>query len=55
MSENKSRVLDRRSSRGSVGYVADQAHMIHDFGEFSGSAPSALWRQELPDAGGFTD
>ena len=36
------------------GYV-DQAHMIHDFGEFSGSAPSALWRQELPDAGGFTD
>ena len=36
------------------GYV-DQAHMIHDFWEFSGSAPSALWRQELPDAGGFTD
>jgi AraC-like DNA-binding protein len=36
------------------GYV-DQAHMIHDFREFSGSAPSALWRQELPDAGGFVD
>jgi len=36
------------------GYV-DQAHMIHDFHEFSGSAPSALWRQELPDAGGFID
>jgi AraC-like DNA-binding protein len=36
------------------GYV-DQAHMIHDFQEFSGSAPSALWRQGLPDAGGFVD
>ncbi len=36
------------------GYV-DQAHMIHDFQEFSGAAPSALWRQELPDAGGFAD
>ena len=36
------------------GYV-DQAHMIHDFQEFSGRAPSALWRQELPDAGGFVD
>ena len=36
------------------GYV-DQAHMIHDFQEFSGSAPSALWRQRLPDAGGFVD
>jgi AraC-like DNA-binding protein len=36
------------------GYV-DQAHMIHDFREFSGSAPAALWRQELPDAGGFVD
>ena len=36
------------------GYV-DQAHMIHDFQEFSGSAPSALWRHELPDAGGFVD
>jgi AraC-like DNA-binding protein len=36
------------------GYV-DQAHMIHDFREFSGSAPSALWGRELPDAGGFVD
>jgi len=36
------------------GYV-DQAHMIHDFQEFSGSAPSTLWRRELPDAGGFVD
>lgn len=36
------------------GYV-DQAHMIHDFQEFSGSSPSALWRQELPDAGGVVD
>ncbi len=36
------------------GYV-DQAHMIHEFQEFSGSAPSALWRHELPDAGGFVD
>jgi AraC-like DNA-binding protein len=36
------------------GYV-DQAHMIHDFQEFSGSSPSALWRQRLPDAGGFVD
>jgi AraC-like DNA-binding protein len=36
------------------GYV-DQAHMIRDFQEFSGSAPSALWRQHLPDAGGFVD
>ena len=36
------------------GYV-DQAHMIQDFQEFSGSAPSALWRHELPDAGGFGD
>ena len=26
------------------GYV-DQAHMIHDFQDFSGSAPSTLWRQ----------
>lgn len=33
----------------------DQAHMIHDFQEFSGSAPSALWRRELSDAGGFVD
>ena len=36
------------------GYV-DQAHMIHDFQEFSGRPPSALWRHELPDAGGFVD
>jgi AraC-like DNA-binding protein len=36
------------------GYV-DQAHMIHDFQEFSGSSPSALWRRHLPDAGGFVD
>jgi AraC-like DNA-binding protein len=36
------------------GYV-DQAHMIRDFQEFSGSAPSALWRRGLPDAGGFVD
>jgi AraC-like DNA-binding protein len=36
------------------GYV-DQAHMIHDFQEFSGSAPSTLRRRELPDAGGFVD
>jgi AraC-like DNA-binding protein len=36
------------------GYV-DQAHMIHDFQEFSGSSPSALSRQELPDAAGFVD
>jgi AraC-like DNA-binding protein len=35
------------------GYV-DQAHMVHDFKEFSGSAPSALWRRRLP-AGGFVD
>jgi len=33
----------------------DQAHMIHDFQEFSGSPPSSLWRQELPDAASFTD
>ena len=36
------------------GYV-DQAHMVHEFREFAGSPPSALWRQELPDAGGFID
>ena len=36
------------------GYV-DQAHMIRDIQEFSGSAPSTLWRQSLPDAGGFVD
>jgi AraC-like DNA-binding protein len=36
------------------GYV-DQAHMIHDFQEFAGGAPAALWRRELPDAGGFVD
>jgi AraC-like DNA-binding protein len=36
------------------GYV-DQAHMIHDFQEFSGSSPSALWRQQLPSAASFVD
>ena len=36
------------------GYV-DQAHMVHEFREFAGSPPSAPWRQELPDAGGFID
>jgi hypothetical protein len=29
--------------------------MIHDFQEFAGSTPVALWRRELPDAGGFVD
>jgi AraC-like DNA-binding protein len=36
------------------GYV-DQAHMIHDFQEFSGNSPAALRRHELPDAGGVMD
>ena len=36
------------------GYV-DQAHMIHDFQEFSGCSPSALWRQQLPATAGFVD
>jgi AraC-like DNA-binding protein len=36
------------------GYV-DQAHMIHEFQEFSGSAPTSLGRRRLPDAGGFMD
>jgi AraC-like DNA-binding protein len=36
------------------GYV-DQAHMVHEFQEFAGGPPSALWRRELPDAGGFID
>ena len=34
---------------------ADQAHMIHDFHEFSGGSPAALWRRGLPDGGGFVD
>ena len=36
------------------GYV-DQAHMIRDFREFSGSTPAQLWRRALPNGGGFVD
>jgi AraC-like DNA-binding protein len=46
--------LTGAAAAAQCGYV-DQAHMIHDFQEFSGRAPSALWRCELPDAGGFVD
>ena len=46
--------LTGASLAAQCGYV-DQAHMIHDFREFSGSPPSALWRQAMPDAGGFVD
>lgn len=46
--------LDGAALAAQCGYV-DQAHMIHDFQEFAGSPPAALWRRELPDAGGFVD
>jgi AraC-like DNA-binding protein len=46
--------LDGAALAAQCGYV-DQAHMIHDFHEFAGGPPSALWRRELPDAGGFVD
>jgi AraC-like DNA-binding protein len=46
--------LDGAALAALCSYV-DQAHMIHDFQEFAGSPPAALWRRELPDAGGFVD
>ncbi len=46
--------LDGAALAAQCGYV-DQAHMIHDFQEFAGSSPAALWRRELPSAGGFVD
>jgi hypothetical protein len=29
--------------------------MIREFQDLAGSAPVALWRRGLPDAGGFVD
>jgi AraC-like DNA-binding protein len=46
--------IDGACLAAQCGYV-DQAHMIHDFQEFAGGAPSAIWRRQLPDAGGFVD
>ncbi len=46
--------LDGAALAAQCGYV-DQAHMIHDFQEFAGSSPAALWRRELASAGGFVD
>jgi AraC-like DNA-binding protein len=46
--------LDWAGLAAQCGYV-DQSHMIHDFREFAGSPPAALWRRELPGAGGFVD
>jgi AraC-like DNA-binding protein len=46
--------LDGAALAAQSGYV-DQAHMIREFQDFAGSAPGALWRRGLPDAGGFVD
>ena len=46
--------LDGAALAAECGY-ADQAHMIREFQDLAGSAPAALWRRGLPDAGGFVD
>ena len=47
-------VFDWRRARRTVRIRRPSPHDPR-FQEFSGSSPSALWRQELPDAAGFVD